>query len=458
MRVEKAYEITDAKISFVSLVDKGANLRSFLITKAENGQASFSTYGRIVIKDAAKHYVTGIVYEPLVEDAHGNFMTEEEITKACYYYAKARNIDIQHSFEPLPDDAAAVVESWIAKADFEVGEEAVKKGTWLMTVEITDNTIWDAIEKGEITGFSMGGVGKYGKEDVDLEQEVEKTASPEEAEETKEKQGIIRKLAKLLGIEPVEKGAVADLFAERAKSTCFWQAFYSLQDVLYSYDYSMNRTWFEDDEAKIREALEDFSKILLDVLSGGGSVAKQLETDEPIHKAGKKMSTKNKERLQGICNDLAAFLKEFDDPEETPENKPDEGDDATGDAGEKKTEEDSEVKKSEVIKIIQETVPGAVAKALGVEAAKPDDKGQGGEEPVSKSTIQQMIQDAVTQAISERKDDEVTKAEDVQSMVEEAVTKAVSDALKARGVPTSLSGEDGVQKQAEEEHYLHGIL
>ena len=160
MDVKKAYEITDAKIQFVSLVDKAANLKSFLITKSEDGKATFSTYGRIVRKDAEHHFVTGIVYEPLAEDAHGNFMTEEEITKAAYYFAKSGSkVDLQHSFEPLP--GAAVVESWITKADFQIGDETVQKGTWLMTVELADQQIWDAIEKGEITGFSMGGVGNY---------------------------------------------------------------------------------------------------------------------------------------------------------------------------------------------------------------------------------------------------------------------------------------------------------
>ena len=33
-KIEKAYAITDAKISFVSLVDKAANKKQFLITKA----------------------------------------------------------------------------------------------------------------------------------------------------------------------------------------------------------------------------------------------------------------------------------------------------------------------------------------------------------------------------------------------------------------------------------------
>ena len=38
--LRKAYEITDAKIEYVSLVDKAANLRKFLLTKADDGKAS----------------------------------------------------------------------------------------------------------------------------------------------------------------------------------------------------------------------------------------------------------------------------------------------------------------------------------------------------------------------------------------------------------------------------------
>lgn len=88
MKVEKAIEISDAKIQFVSLVDKAANKRQFLITKADDGQAQFSTLGKILKVDAETHYVTGIVYEPLIEDAHGNFMTESEIRKAAFWFAK----------------------------------------------------------------------------------------------------------------------------------------------------------------------------------------------------------------------------------------------------------------------------------------------------------------------------------------------------------------------------------
>ena len=73
-KIAKSYEISDAKIMFVSLVDKAANKHKFLITKSQGNEADFQTYGRILKADS--HYVTGIVYEPMTEDTDGNYMTE----------------------------------------------------------------------------------------------------------------------------------------------------------------------------------------------------------------------------------------------------------------------------------------------------------------------------------------------------------------------------------------------
>lgn len=54
-KVKKAKEITDARISFVSLVGKAANKRQFLIVKDEEGKAAFTTYGKIIKTDSESH-------------------------------------------------------------------------------------------------------------------------------------------------------------------------------------------------------------------------------------------------------------------------------------------------------------------------------------------------------------------------------------------------------------------
>lgn len=444
--LRKAYEITDAKIQFVSLVDKAANLRQFLLKKADDGKASFTTYGRILKADAENHYVTGIVYEPMAEDSHGNYMTEAEITKAAYYFAKnGDKVDLQHSFEPL--EGATVVETWIAKADFDIGGEAVKKGTWLMTVEVTDASVWESIEKGDITGFSMGGMGNYSEEDVELDDVTKQDSSG--------KKGLFKQLAEAFGFKVVEKGAMAELYEERSKGSLFWNAFNSLEEVLYAYDPITGRWRYESDEGKVRECLEDFGGIITSILAGGQSITKAIIDDLPVEKAGKKMSAKNRETLAGIHESLGAFLKEFDDPEPEGTEEPDDT---------KTKKEDKEVTKQEV----QQIVDAAITKALGAaqEQAAPETtpaavektagEGTAPDTAITPEAIEKMVASAIEKAMQPKQ--ETVTAEQVAGMIEAAVAKAVEPVLKSRGLPSNLGGDGTVEKSAEEPHYLHGLL
>lgn len=383
-------------------------------------------------------------------------MTEDEITKAAYYFAKAGGkIDLQHSFEPL--DGATVVESWIAKADFDIEGEPVKKGTWLMTVELADGSLWDAIEKGEITGFSMGGVGNYSKEDVDLE-DVEKADSGGQ-QEPSEKKGLIKKLAEMFGYTLVEKGELADQYAAKTRLNSFWTAFYTLEDLLCHYDGWSGREQLETDETKVREALEDFTKIVTELLTSSEPVTKAIATEEPIRKVGKKMSGKNRDTLQGIYETLGTFLAAFDDPDkEEPEDgeEPADGDAKAGDKTDDKDKdkEEKDVNKAEVQKMVEEAVAVSVKKALG-EGAQPT----GGTEEITAEAVQKMVDEAVKKALTPAEQDEPVTAEGIAKMVEEAVSKAVEPVLKARGVPSAINdsgtGGDPIEKQ---QHYLHGIL
>lgn len=414
-KIEKAYAITDAKISFVSLVDKAANKKQFLITKAEHGSASFASYGRIVNADADSHYITGIVYEPLTEDAHGNYMTEQEITKAAYWFAKNGNqVDVQHSFEPL--EKAAVVESYVAPCDMSIGEQAIKKGTWMMTVEVDDPNIFEKVQKGEITGFSMGGVGKYSDTDDPLPEDG--VAKAEEQQPAKGMRGLVKKMAAALGFDVVEKGAVADEYTKRSQSDNFWTAFYALNDVLYRYNWVNDRWEFASDEETIRDALTDFNNIVTALLTEGQPVAKSLESCAVV-KAGKAMSKANRSTLQSIYTNLGEFLDKFPEEEE---------------------QEETEVTKKE----IEDTVAAAVAKALETQQ-KPET------DPVQK---------AAEPAAEPEKAPELLTAENVADVVAKAVAKAVAPVRKAAGLPTNLNDdgdpEDPVEKS--EPHYLAGIL
>ncbi|MCG8395619.1 XkdF-like putative serine protease domain-containing protein [Bacillus atrophaeus] len=162
-----ARELKNAKISFVSYVDKAANQTEFFFTKSA-GLPSFEKKVRLFTKSEQdeQKLVYGIVYEPDVPDAHGDFMTVEEIEKAAHgFLAEAREIDINHSFE---GGTGVVVESYVAPDDFMIGSKQITKGSWVLVTRASDE-VWEQIKAGIITGYSMAGTA-----DVYEEEPVEK--------------------------------------------------------------------------------------------------------------------------------------------------------------------------------------------------------------------------------------------------------------------------------------------
>ncbi|MRT18436.1 terminase, partial [Vitellibacter sp. q18] len=90
-------ELINANITHVSYVDKGANQKQFFFTKSDK-QPDFQKEVKLFInkEDEEQQLVYGVVYEPNVEDSHGDFMTADSIEKAAHGFIKdARNIDTQ---------------------------------------------------------------------------------------------------------------------------------------------------------------------------------------------------------------------------------------------------------------------------------------------------------------------------------------------------------------------------
>ncbi|WP_214783256.1 XkdF-like putative serine protease domain-containing protein [Exiguobacterium sp. s183] len=190
--------ITNLIPSHVSIVDKAANKRSFLLVKSDQ-QPNVEADVKLLKRDEAQQIVYGVVYEPDVVDAHGDFMDASEIEKAAHVFLKEfRNIDKQHDFT---SKVGEVIESYIAPADFELGGQTVTKGTWMMAVKVVDD-VWQSIQKGEYTGFSLAGYGN-------VEKAQETPQEPSEDVLTKEDTSFLSKLKKffapLLEHEQVQK-------------------------------------------------------------------------------------------------------------------------------------------------------------------------------------------------------------------------------------------------------------
>lgn len=112
--------------------------------------------------DEEKRIVFGVVLEPEETDAQADVVGHDQIERAAHLWlARLQNRGIQH--KKLANTKLEIYESYVAPADFEVGGQKVKKGTWLLMYHVTDDELWKAIKDGEYTGFSMGGFARRRK-------------------------------------------------------------------------------------------------------------------------------------------------------------------------------------------------------------------------------------------------------------------------------------------------------
>jgi hypothetical protein len=163
----------------------------------------FNQTCNVVKADEELCYTLGIVYEPGVVDAHGDYSTAEEIRKAAWDFTRFLQgntrvtalvfcvlsevkqaldagqdveLDISEIMAALNAFSALgfqheiwdtnigdIVENYVAANDFILMDEndnliPVKKGTWLMGIVWTPE-YWAKVKSKEITGLSMGGTG-----------------------------------------------------------------------------------------------------------------------------------------------------------------------------------------------------------------------------------------------------------------------------------------------------------
>ena len=383
-------------------------LQQFILTKNSSGDQSFTSYARIVKKDAETHYVTGIVYEPMTEDTQGDFMTEDEIQKAAYWFAKYGNgTDVQHSF--VREENCSVVESWIAKVDFSIGDEQIKKGTWLMTVEVCDDDLWAKIDKGEITGFSMGGSGKASEEETELE----------------EKKGMLQKFAEFLGLSK----SVAEKYEEQSKRSNFFDAFDCLEKELRYYDPVTDSMVYTTDEDTIRTAIEEFQTIITNILS----------SNEPLYKSIVPAAPQG----DGLGSSIDSTEK-ADSVEK-------------GDQQTNNEKEEIDVTKEELTEIVKQAVADALA--TKEPEKEPETEPVEKQEELTADAIKQIVSDEIAkakEAAVQEEQAQVTEVEKMRAMIAETVKSEMADVLNQNRLPSNLNDE-GVKK-ADEPHYLAGIL
>lgn len=109
-----------------------------------------------IMKTAEERYVLGVVLEPEVKDSQGDIYSHLEVRKAAHAYMEiAGNLGKQHT--ELANDKLKILETYIAPVDFELDDQKIIQGTWLMGIRVVDDGLWADVKKGSFTGFSIGG-------------------------------------------------------------------------------------------------------------------------------------------------------------------------------------------------------------------------------------------------------------------------------------------------------------
>jgi hypothetical protein len=154
---EKNY--AEAKAAAAKPVEEQVVKSKFVVTKDEKGARWELDFAFEKLHDE-KRLVGGIVYEPDVEDSQGDWARAEEIEKAAHnFLAESKTLGLMHKEAAGP--RAEIVECAIAHDNFLMGKQTIRKGTWFMVVRVKDDSLWDMVKRGEITGFSMGGRARY---------------------------------------------------------------------------------------------------------------------------------------------------------------------------------------------------------------------------------------------------------------------------------------------------------
>jgi len=144
---------------------------TFLLLKSTTipeGEEAFIKPTLFKAIDKTKRQVFGYCLVPDEPDYQGDVVSAEEVEKACHSFMRNLSYNeqrvtgggLEHS---MFADVGYPIQS-VVDTNGCLGEGVSKgegiKGAWWIGMQITNGDVWEAIEKGEIKGFSIGGTGK----------------------------------------------------------------------------------------------------------------------------------------------------------------------------------------------------------------------------------------------------------------------------------------------------------
>lgn len=128
-----------------------------------------------------KHILTGPFLIPemriLRVDEQGNpfnvFFSKDTVEKIAYDFIGNDKIHAFNLGHTQDTDKLTLIESWIKTGDSDKSTELgidVPIGTWLGSVKVNDDKLWDEIKQGKYNGFSIAGL--FTTEHIDEDEEM----------------------------------------------------------------------------------------------------------------------------------------------------------------------------------------------------------------------------------------------------------------------------------------------
>lgn len=113
-----------------------------------------------------KRLATFLVLEPqdddgTTNDLHGDWYDEDTVEQACHSF---NTLCMKANFlHRMPTDVFTFVESYITKTEMILGDQYIKKGSWLATIKVEETEagemIWQGIKDGKFNGLSIQALG-----------------------------------------------------------------------------------------------------------------------------------------------------------------------------------------------------------------------------------------------------------------------------------------------------------
>lgn len=114
---------------------------------------------KVINLDNSRGIIYGVVLEPETDNDEGGYWQPDHIITAAHDYLRHfRRITLSHTFD-IPSTEVAIVESYIAPIEFEseFEERRVKKGSWVVGLQILNDELRSAVATELIKGLSASG-------------------------------------------------------------------------------------------------------------------------------------------------------------------------------------------------------------------------------------------------------------------------------------------------------------